>query len=486
MSKQHYPIVVLGAGAAGLVVAIGAAKAGKNVLLIEKGSYGGDCTNFGCVPSKALIASANAAHTVHSGKKYGIEFQNNIFNADAALQRTRNIVASFVSHEDPKALKALGVNTITGTASFISPKDILVIDEVGKEKTISGDNVIIATGSHPFIPDIQGLDSVPFLTNESIFNLESIPESLVIIGAGAIGCELGQAFHRLGAKVTLVEYLDSLIFKEEPEAQEILETSFNNEGIQTFLSHEAVKAEKVGNEVALTLRNRNDQKEQKVQTSHLLVAVGRRPNLKSLHLEKANIQHSPQGISVDSYGRTSQKNIWAAGDVTGESLFTHMAENRARTILTNILLPWPLRIKLDLKQAVPRVTFTDPEVASIGLTEKEAKDSHKEKSLATYIVPFTELDRAITSNRTEGVVKIITKKWSSQILGATIVSPRAGEMIGEISVAMQASIPLRKLASVIHPYPSYSLAIRKAADQWLSKTILPFFTKWMSKTHHEK
>ncbi|MFT5319145.1 MAG: pyruvate/2-oxoglutarate dehydrogenase complex dihydrolipoamide dehydrogenase (E3) component, partial [Chlamydiales bacterium] len=382
MPKQHYPIVVLGAGAAGLVVAIGAAKAGKRVLLIEKGNYGGDCTHFGCVPSKALIASAHASHAIHSGKKYGIDIQSNSFSADRALQRTRDIVASFVSHENPKALKDLGVNTITGIASFTSPKNIIVTDEEGKEDAISGDHIVIATGSHPFIPDIEGLDTVPFLTNENIFDLKAIPESLAIIGAGAIGCELGQAFQRLGAKVTVVEFLDSLIFREEPEAQEILKSSFNNEGITTILNHETVKVEKIENKISLTLRNRNDKKEHVIQVSHLLVAVGRRPNLKSLDLEKAKVQHSPKGITIDSYGRSSQKHIWAAGDVTGEALFTHMAENRARTILTNILLPWPLRIKLDLKQAVPRVTFTDPEVASIGITEKEAIDTYKKQSLA--------------------------------------------------------------------------------------------------------
>ena len=479
MSKQHYPIIVLGAGAAGLVIAIGAAKAGKRVLLIEKGSYGGDCTHFGCVPSKALIASSHASHAVHTGEKYGIDFQSKDFNGDGALQRTRDIVASFVSHENPEALRKLGVSTITGTASFSSEKNIKVIDEEGKEEQVSGDHIVIATGSHPYIPEIEGLNTSPFLTNENIFNLECIPDSLAIIGAGAIGCELGQAFHRLGAKVTVVEYLDSLIFREEPEAQDIIKSSFNKEGIHTLLGYETVQVAKNENGISLTLRHRNDKKEENLQVSQLLLAVGRRPNVKSLGLENANVQYSPKGIPVDAYGRTSQKNIWAAGDVTGEALFTHMAENRARTILTNILLPWPLQVKLDRKQAVPRVTFTDPEVASIGSTEKEAIGTYGEKNLASYVVPFSELDRAITASRTEGIIKIVTKKWSSKIIGATIVSPRAGEMLGEISVAMQGGIPLRKLASVIHPYPTYSLAIRKAADQWLSKTIFPLFTKWI-------
>ncbi len=456
---RSYTLIVIGAGAAGLVIAIGAARAGKKVLLIEKGPYGGDCTNFGCIPSKSLISAAHAAHALREGKKLGIDFSSQDFKADAALERVRGIVEEVRSHEDPDALAKIGVETLTGTATF----DSAHVLKAGNE-TIFAQQIVIATGSYPFIPTIEGLQNTPFLTNETIFDLKEIPSSLVVLGGGPIGCELAQAFQRLGARVSLIHSHDTLLNKEEPEAQKAIAEQFKAEGISLYLNASAQTISHQNGSFQITLKN-----SEKLGAKELLVCIGRRPHVEGLKLEAAGIHFTEKGISVDAYGRTNVKHIWAVGDVAGAPFFTHWAENQARAVLASLLLPFPFKKKLSRKLSIPRTTFTDPEVASVGLSEEEAAKKH---TTAVYHVPFSAVDRAITAGRTEGFVKVVTKKWSSQILGCTIVGPDAGDMLGELNLAMQAKIPLRKLANLIHPYPTYSLAIRKAADLWLTQTIL--------------
>ncbi len=456
---KNYPLIVIGAGAAGLVIAIGAAKAGKKVLLIEKGTYGGDCTNFGCIPSKALIASAKIAHALKESKTYGIDAVFQKIAADHALHRTRNIVAEIRTHEEPPALAKFGVDTITGVAVFQDSHVLKVNDEL-----FYGKQIVIATGSSPAIPPISGLEQTPFLTNETIFELEKIPNTLAVMGGGPIGCELAQAFQRLGSQVTLIHSHPQLLNKEEPLAQTTIAEQFAKDGI---VLHLGARPQKINYAQRFQIIFDN----QTLEADALLVAVGRTSNVGSLNLKAAGVDYSDKGLSVDAFGRTNQTHIWAVGDVIGPPFFTHWAENQARAVLTSLLLPFKKKIK---PQAIPRVTFTDPEIASLGLSENEAKAKY---SIATYLVPFSAVDRAITADRTEGFVKIITKKWSSKILGCTIVGPRAGEMLGEISLAMSAGIPLRKLAALIHPYPTYNQAIRKAADLWLTQTVLSAFKR---------
>ena len=459
---KRYPLIVIGAGAAGLVVAVGAAKAGKKVLLIEKGYYGGDCTNYGCIPSKSLIASAQAAHVVQEGKQLGLEFATREWNTEPSLNRTRRIIEEVRSHADAAALAKIGVETLTAAASFKDPHCLRVNGE-----EIFGKQIVIATGASPLVPAVKGLEKTPFLTNETIFDLKQIPDSLVVMGGGPIGCELAQAFQRLGSKVTILHRHAQLLNKEEKSAQITIATQFEKEGISLLLGSHVQEVHYQNDQFQILL----DQG-RKVTAHALLVAVGREPNVRSLNLEAAGVVYTDKGIPVDSYGRTNQPHIWAAGDVVGSPFFTHWAESQARSVLTSLLLPF--KKKLDRKQAIPRVTYTDPEVASVGLTEEQASNLCK---IATYHVPFSSVDRAITAGRTEGFIKIVTKKWSSQILGCTIVSPRAGEMLGEVALAMNAKIPLRKLAYLIHPYPTYNQAIRKAADLWLTQTILPLFKR---------
>lgn len=461
--NKSYPIIVIGAGAAGLVVAIGAKKGGKNVLLIEQGTYGGDCTNFGCIPSKSLISSAHVAAAIHESRKQGIELSQHEMEAKESLTRVRRIVEDIRSHEDPEALKKLGLETLTGQAQFESLHTLKINGEI-----VEGKQIVIATGSSPFIPPTKGLDQTPFLTNETIFELKKIPESLTIVGGGPIGCELAQAFLRLGSKVSLIHSHPKLLNKEITEAGDVIAGQFKAEGMNLYLGYSIREIIYQGS-FKIELFDG-----QKIESEALLVSTGRKPNVSKLNLEAAEVSYSEKGIPVDVYGRTNQPHIWAIGDVVGPPFFTHWAENQARSVLTSLLLPYPFKKKIDRTQAIPRVTFTDPEVASVGLSESEAMQKYH---IAAYTVPFTCVDRAITTGRTEGFLKIITKKWSSKILGCTIVGPRAGEMLGELSLAMYAGVPLRKLSGLIHPYPTYNLAIRKAADLWLTETILPIFKR---------
>lgn len=456
-----YPIIVIGAGAGGLVVAIGAAKAGKKVLLIDRGVWGGDCTNFGCIPSKSLIASAHTAHALSKAPSLGIQPQSSLFDATGALDRVREIVAKVRREEEPEALKEAGVQTLEGTASFLDPHTLSV-----DGKKITGKNIVIATGSYPLIPPIEGLKDVPYLCNENIFKLREIPRHLVVLGGGPIGCELGQAFCRLGSKVTLVEERDALLLREDPQAQEVILNTFREEGIDVRLNCKIHRVSEQNDELCLEIDG------EKICASHILVAAGRAPHLKALNLEKAGVPFEKHGISTDAYGRTKQKHIFVIGDASLHPPFTHMAEFVGRQVLTTLILPGFLKKRIDLYQPCPRCTYVDPEVAASGMSEKEAIEKYGQKRIATYTIPFDKLDRAITTGRTEGFVKVITRKWSAGILGVTVVAPRAGEMINELTLAMRNKIPFRQLASLIHPYPSYSLSIRKAADKWLTQTLL--------------
>lgn len=463
---KNYPLIVIGAGAGGLVIAIGAAKAGKKVLLIEKGPFGGDCTNFGCIPSKTLIAQAEIAHNL---KISGAKFDS--FNANEALERVRDIIARVRAHEEPEALQKIGVETLTGEASFVDCHTLEVKRKDGQTETVKGKKIVIATGSYPFIPPIEGLKEAPFLTNETIFDLKEIPKSLAVLGAGPIGCELGQAFSRLGSKVTIIESLRGALPNEEPEVCRVLAEQFKKEGMDLYVKCDTNQITYREGKFLICIVEEGA--EHDIEVEKLLIATGRPPN--TAGLEKAGVNFSEEGIRVDAYGRTNQKHIYAVGDCVGTPFFTHRAEYHGRAVLISLLIPF-MRKKVE-GEPLPRVTFTDPEIASVGLSEKQAHEKYGPSKIATYHVPFSDIDRAICSAREEGFVKVITKKWSSSILGATIVAPRAGEMLQEVTLAMQAKKPLRSLARLIHPYPTYSAAIRKAADMWLTQTILKLLGK---------
>ncbi len=471
--RYDYHTIVIGAGAAGIVVAKGLAKAGKKVLLVEKGSYGGDCANFGCIPSKALLASANVAHEVWRSSIFGIDMEMYNFRSSRVLDRVRQVVEEVRSKYTPPVLKDLGIETVTGNSSFKDPYTIQI-----DGRAITAQNIVIATGTHPHIPLIAGLSDVPYHTSQTLFSMKEIPSSIAIVGGGQIGCELAQGFKRLGSSVVLIEKGDVLLKNEEPEAYKAIQSVLIKEGVEIYLAHELSSVHRDGDKNVLTVKNRAGDRTYEFRVQELMIACGREPNLKELNLEEAGITYSEKGIDHDAYGRCSRSHIWVVGDVSGDSLFTHSAANNARRVLMNILLPALFMRKMDSKQAIPRTISCDPEVASIGLTEKEAIEQYGNKKIIAYYVPLSEADRAICEARSDGFVKIVAKRLSGKILGATIVSPIGADMVLEISCAMRDGANLRKISDLIHPYPTYSQIIQKAADMWLSDTLLPLIGKW--------
>ncbi len=474
--EKSYPLIVIGAGAAGLVVAKGFSKAHKKVLIIERGTYGGDCTNFGCIPSKSLIASAKVAHEIKNARKLGISLNDDNFKSDDVLSRVQTIISSVKKHEDKEALEKEGIDTLTGEAQFIDKHTLKVtLNDTNEELSVKGEKIVIAAGSSPFIPPINGINETPYLTNETIFSLKKIPNSMLVIGGGPIGCELAQAFSRLGTKVTIIHKHKHLLKREEKKASELIRTIFEKEGIEIYSDFQIDRISHSNNTFEIEIDNSKVHK--KLQAETALIASGRVANIAALHLERADIELTQKGIVTDKHCRTSQKHIYAIGDISGPPFFTHLAENQARIALSNLLLPWPFKAKIKQKTFIPRVTYTDPEIASIGLTKDNAIEKYSEKTLAIYEVSFSEIDRAICQGETEGFIQIITKKWSSKIIGATIVGPRAGELLSELILAIHKNISLRKLSNIIHPYPTFSLGLRQAADLWLKQTLLPVFFK---------
>lgn len=452
---MYYFTIVIGAGAAGLVVAKGLAKAGKKVLLIEKGNFGGDCTNFGCIPSKTLIHLSHQMHTLGSYQCHK--------PLDKIFPQMQSIVEGVRSTEDEAALKKLGIDVVTGRAEFVDSHTLQV-----KGEKYAAKYIVIATGAKPKIPEIEGIENVPIYTNETIFSLARPPKSLIILGAGPIGSELAQAFARCDSKVFLINHSDHILSKESKVISQAMCHLFTQEGIDLFLDYTPFRIAYDQNQISLFIRNNKTKEEKKVIAETILVSVGRMPSFHELHLKRAGIKTNEKAILIDKYGRTNKKHIYAIGDVTGSPFFTHRCENQGRAVLSSLLLPWKKKFSLQL---IPRVTYTDPEIASIGLVDDE------QDKFTIYDIPLKNVDRAITQGSVEGMIRIVTKKWSSKIVGATIMAPRAGEMLMEISLAIQHKIPLRKLSSLIHPYPTYSLGIRQVADQWLTQTIIPLVKK---------
>jgi len=464
MSTNVFHTIVIGAGASGLVIAKGLARAKKQVLLVDARKPGGDCTHFGCIPSKTLVSCSKAASFIKNASSKGIELESTIFNADKSLSIVRAAVENVYKDETPEVLEQLGITYLKGKASLVNSKTVCINGE-----SYSAKYIVIATGSSPLIPPIEGLNTTSFHTNETIFTMTSIPKDLAVIGGGPIGCELAQAFSSLGSNVTIITENGTLLPKLGKYASKALLESFEKKGIKV-LNGTAKAVSQVKDGILITLSTMSTT----ILCSELLIATGRSPNTRSLTLEKAGIVCSNGIPVVDAYLRTNKKNVFIVGDCNALAPFTHMAEAQARAALQSILI----FKKKYYSQGTPFVVFTDPELAHVGLTEAQAKEKYSSKSIKTYTIDLKNTDRAKTTGAS-GFVQIVSKKWSGKILGATIQSPRAGEMIVEISMAIQYKISLRKLSLLIHPYPSWSLAIRAAADLWLKETILPLLKKFI-------
>ncbi|QZZ21539.1 mercuric reductase [Leptothermofonsia sichuanensis E412] len=471
-----YDLVVIGAGTAGLVVAAGAAGLGLGlkIALIERSLMGGDCLNVGCVPSKCVIRSSRVVADMQAAMPFGIQPPDKIeVDFAAVMQRMRRIRASISHHDSAERFRQLGIDVFLGDAQFVSEAAIAVNDCHLRFK-----KAVIATGARATRPRVPGLAEAGYLTNETVFSLTECPRRLAVIGGGPIGCELAQAFHRLGSEVTLLHKHEHLLDREDADAAEIIQQQFVNENLHLILDCALETVEK--NDVGKVIHYRQNGAVKSVIVDEILVGAGRTPNVDGLNLEAAGVEYDAhQGVVVNDYLQTTNSRIYAAGDICMNWKFTHAADAAARIVIKNTLFsPFGLgRSKLS-SLVMPWVTYTDPEIAHVGLYEQEAQAKGLESN--TIKIPFSSIDRALADGEPDGFVKILHKRGSDQILGATIVARHAGEMISEITLAIATKQGLSALSGVIHPYPTQSEAIKKAADAY-RRTLLTSRTQKLLK-----
>lgn len=465
-----YDIVIIGGGSAGLVVASAAAQLKAKVALVERHKLGGDCLWFGCVPSKSLIHASRVAYQVKNAARFGIYTEPPEIEFAKVTGHVQQVIANIQPHDSPERFRGLGVEVIFGEGKFIDKKTFEVD---GQQLTARA--FVIATGSRPAIPSVEGLHSADFLTNEKVFDLKERPNSLVIIGAGPIGCELGQAFSRLGSNVTIISSKSHILPKEEPEAALVVQKQFESEGINILKEVRAEKVEVVDGKKQVTAGGKN------IIVDEILVAGGRLPNVESLNLEVAGVEVGKPGIIVNEKLQTTNSKIYACGDVIGGYQFTHVAGYEAVVALTNALF-FPIS-KVNYR-VIPWATFTDPELARVGLTEKQAKERYGD-DVCVLKQPFSGVDRAQAEAATTGFGKIITK-GNGEILGAHLVGISAGELIHEIVLAMSHKLPVSALTG-IHVYPTLSevnskagllLKKQKYAKNLSQQNLLEKFFSW--------
>lgn len=466
---DRYHLVVLGAGPAGLVAARGANGLGARVALIENTAIGGDCLNVGCVPSKALIRTARVYADMRHADRFGACAPGAI-NPDfaAAMAHMRRLRGRISRSDSINDLTAEGIDVFLGTGRFTSDR---TIDVDGAR--LCFDKAMIATGARPDTPTIPGLIESGYLTNENVFDLEEMPRRLLVIGGGPLGCELAQAFQRFGSQVIIVQDMPLFLPKEERDAAQLLSDSFARDGIEVRLNTTATVVHMRGNEKIIDLVS--DDYHSSVTVDTILTGVGRLPNTEHLDLDKAGIALTLDGgVRVDDFLRTSNRRIYAAGDVCLQHKFTHTADATARIVVRNALFPGRQRLSA---LTIPWCTYTDPEIAHVGAYVREANEQNI--PIRTFTVPMHQVDRAILDDEQIGFVKLHVAQKSDKILGATIVASHAGEMINEITLAMVAGIGLNTLASVIHAYPTQAEAIRMAANAYQRTRLTPFVSKLM-------
>lgn len=452
-----YDMIVIGGGAAGLTAAGMSALLGAKTLLIERDRLGGDCTWVGCIPSKTLLCAAKAAHTMKTADRFGLDPVQPQIQFSKVMEHVRHTRRGIYDEADaPPHLEKLGVEILRGSARFQDPHTLEVLDASQTTRRLTARFFVIATGSRPKTPDF----TVSPLTNETMFELESQPKRLLIMGAGPVGVEMAQAFARLGSEVTVVAPRDRILPRDEPARARTLQKCLCREGVSFLLGQKVTGLEKYEDGLVAELENRRT-----LECDAALAAIGREPVVNSLQLEMAGVRHGPKGIHIDRHCQTSQRHVFASGDVTGRYQFTHMGEHMSKIAVTNVLLRWPK--SLDEKHVVWS-TFTEPELAHLGRSEEDLQ-RHRTK-YSVYRFPFSRLDRAITEEAATGEVKVFADPVG-RILGASILGAHAGEMITEYALAMRNGIRLSRIAETIHPYPTYMLGNRRAADQFPARQL---------------
>lgn len=474
--KPKYNMVVVGGGPAGLIVAAAASGMGAKVALIERHLLGGDCLNVGCVPSKAVIASSRAAAAFKDTERFGVISKGDPeVDFSAVMERMRKIRAD-ISHVDSakRYTEELGVDIFVGSATFTGKDTVKVGEAILKFR-----RACIATGARAAEIPIEGLADVGFLTNETVFELTELPKRLAVIGSGPIGSELAQAFQNLGSQVTILETASQTLGREDQDAARIVQRQMEKDGVTIKLGVKTQKVTQDGNDKVLHIEQ--DGVAEELRVDAILLGAGRTPNIEGLDLESAGVEYNArQGVSVDDYLQTSNPSIYAAGDVCMAWKFTHAADFAARIVIQNALFSVGGLGRKKLSSLImPWCTYTHPEIAHVGMYEKDATE--KGIAVDTYVQSMDDVDRAIADGDTEGFAKVIVKKGTDTILGATIVATHAGDMISEISVAMTNGLGLGAIAGTIHPYPTQSEAIRKVGDQYNKSRFTPKIKRWVSR-----
>lgn len=461
---ERYDLVVIGAGTAGLVTAAGAAAVGAKVALVEKHRLGGDCLNAGCVPSKALLSAARTAVLVRRAEEYGVHVPEGV-RVDFArvMERMRRLRAQIARHDSVERFRRLGVDVYLGRASFTPGGEAVCVDEA----RLRFRKAVLCTGARPAVPPIPGLDQAGFLTSETLFSLTELPRRLAVIGGGPIGCEMAQAFARFGSQVTLYELGPRLLPRDLEEAAERVAAALRRDGVDilTGAAVREVRKGAAGRTIVAAVGDRTDER----PCDEILVAVGRTPNVEDLHLEAAGVAVDHGGVRVDDFLRTTHRRIYAAGDVCFPARFTHAADSLARIVIRNALFFGRARAS---RLLIPWCTYTSPELAHVGWRPDEAQQ--RGLRVQTLRQELREVDRAVLDGEEEGFVELYLRAGSDRILGATIVAARAGELIGEVAVALQNGVGLKGIGATIHPYPTQAEALRKLGDQYQRTRLTPW------------
>lgn len=455
--QNQYDLLVVGGGPGGMTAATIAKSYNVSVAIVEKEHFGGECLSYGCIPSKAMLRSSRVAQEIRRAKEYGLEIPKG-WNVDfhAVMQRVHDLQTTISPHDSVEHFKKLGIDVFLGTGTFTRPNRLEVAN-----KTINFKKAIIVTGTQPIQLHVPGLDQSDYLTNQTIFNLSTLPRRLVVIGGGPISCELSQAFLRFGSQVTLITHGSQLLSRDELIASKRLQEVFQNEGMQIFTQTTVQRAEKRGSEKLLYL----DTTTNPLVADEILVAIGRLPTIDGLNLENAGVQSDRQkGISTNDYLQTSNPNIYAAGDVTSVYKFTHISKELSKIAVTNALYG---NQQKSSSLIIPWCTYTDPEIAHIGVSEEEAKKQGI--AIETTMIEMAEVDRAILDGETIGFAKLLVKENSDQIIGSTIMAAHAGDMISEVCVAMNSESGLTALSRAIHPFPTQAQILRSAAETVLKR-----------------
>lgn len=474
MSKYDYNVIVIGGGSAGLVSSYIAATLKAKVALIEKHKMGGDCLNTGCVPSKALLRSAKMLSYARRAEEFGFNKTTVDFDFAKVMERVQSVITAIAPHDSAERYTQLGVDCIEGAAKIVAPNRVEV-----NGKTLTARSIIVATGARPLVPPIPGLDQIDYLTSDTVWNLRERPKRLLVLGGGPIGAEMAQAFSRLGSEVTIVEMAPHLLVREDAEVIELVTHKFQVEGIKVLTGHKARSFRTEAGQKILTCEHNGGDVD--VTFDQIIVALGRQANVSGFGLEELGVKLSPRKtVEADAFLETNIPGIYVCGDVTGPYQFTHTAAHQAWYASVNALFAPFKRFQVDYR-VIPWTTFTDPEVARVGLNEKEAKEKNTPYEVTTYGID--DLDRAIADSEAHGFVKVLTIPGKDKILGVTIVGTHAGDIIPEFILAMKHGLGLNKILGTIHIYPTLGEANKYAAGVWRKAHVPKLGLKIIERFH---